>query len=526
MLLRWVLFLSVVLCVCCFKAKRCGDLTCLKGCTLLAVNSCESVGSGTLEASSTTGPLSRSSRFHDRILFASSFVSSATAKGTETESGSISSSLSLSLSGDGSSSSSYPRPLTVIIDGDNVRGKSAFRLSKEMLVDGVAKYLSSDEVRRSGLSIHCAVVFDHGSRHQAFQIAPADLPLTHLNLKKKEGDNTLDESESKRFEFDNSIGSGSLAVVFAGPSRTADDVIARDTSWLENWGFKHVKHVESLRSQNRQNSDNSGNRNSIQGSTSRAPYPRVVVVTQDNGLRKRCKPKSSRLTKAERKTKDKESARRALRNEPDLDFTSDLCVISSKMLADLLLSMYSESDVPLSCELVDKELTQKKADLKQEVELSRKLGALLDLLKTSSSFPSSRKCSPKLQTQAHLLSQKLESIRANNNNNRKVGENEVGVLGVGKEEGEDLVKRGSLFLRQLRPDQNEDTWERVLHAENLRSSLVNATNITNVIKVIKEKNSCNDNDKETTLTGAHDILRAYVSRINTKFRDEQEMSLV
>ena len=404
------------------------------------------------------------SQFHDRILFASSFVSSSVPRTFED---------SMDGSSPGGSSGICHRPLTVIIDGDNVRGKTGFRLSKEQLVDGVARYLSSDRVRlNSGnLSISCAVVFDHGSRHQAFSLSAADLPLS--NRQTDEG-NLLSNKEGISL---------SLAMVFSGPSLTADDVIARDSTYIENWGY--TQYAQSIDNENSEYSEQM---------PGMLPPPRVVVVTQDNGLRKRCKPKSVRMTKAERKVKDKERARREKRGgetaaELEREFKSDLCVVSSKMLADLLLGMYTESEAPLSCVLTDKELVAKKALLLQEVDLSRKLAAQVALLENSTS----RKAYPKLQAQVDVLRHNLDSIRIFGN-----GENcENG--------GAQLVERGSAFLRGLIPEPNEDTLERVLLAEDLRKALMSRP-------------------REGGLAGGggtgqdgNGVLGAYVRRINTKF---------
>jgi predicted RNA-binding protein with PIN domain len=104
----------------------------------------------------------------------------------------------------------------VLIDGDNVRGKTKFSKSKEQLCDDVARWSSENEMQG-----RVGIVFDHARQHQAFF-----LPC-------------------------------GLAVAFSGPKRSADDVISRDVRWLQ----------ESL-------------------------LRDVLVVTEDQGLRRRCRVSS------------------------------------------------------------------------------------------------------------------------------------------------------------------------------------------------------------------------------------------
>eukprot|EP01038_Epipyxis_sp_PR26KG_P014628 gene14628-19647_t len=81
----------------------------------------------------------------------------------------------------------------IMIDGDNVRGKASFTVSKERLCDDITcwmKYL--------GLEGRVVVIFDHGSNHEAYYIK-----------------------------------SSGLTIVFAGPTNTADDIISRDVRWIQ-----------------------------------------------------------------------------------------------------------------------------------------------------------------------------------------------------------------------------------------------------------------------------------------------------
>ena len=79
----------------------------------------------------------------------------------------------------------------ILIDGDNVRGKTAFKATKESLFHDVKKWAVY-----VGLADRVCLMYDHGDEHEAFR-------------------------------FDG------LSICFSGPERSADDVIARDVMWLQ-----------------------------------------------------------------------------------------------------------------------------------------------------------------------------------------------------------------------------------------------------------------------------------------------------
>ena len=80
----------------------------------------------------------------------------------------------------------------LIIDGDNVRGKTKFSLSKEDVCDRVGAWTIQE-----GLQGRVIVVFDHSSRHDGYML------------------------------------SNGVAVVFSGPDYNGDDIIARDSYLLQ-----------------------------------------------------------------------------------------------------------------------------------------------------------------------------------------------------------------------------------------------------------------------------------------------------
>ena len=89
------------------------------------------------------------------------------------------------------------QPNTVLfIDGDNVRGKTGFSVSKERLAEDVLQFQ-----QRFGFSHRVVLLFDHGAEHEGFALTCQQHP------------------------------EASLALVFSG-AKTADDIIARDCGYF------------------------------------------------------------------------------------------------------------------------------------------------------------------------------------------------------------------------------------------------------------------------------------------------------
>jgi predicted RNA-binding protein with PIN domain len=91
----------------------------------------------------------------------------------------------------GNNIKNLPKSTLIIVDGDNVRGKTKFSASKEQLCKDLDILVNT-----IGLNGRVVLMYDHGNEHEAFLY-------------------------------------GSLAVCFSGPGRTADDVIARDLVWFQ-----------------------------------------------------------------------------------------------------------------------------------------------------------------------------------------------------------------------------------------------------------------------------------------------------
>jgi hypothetical protein len=131
-----------------------------------------------------------------------------------------------------------PRGTPLLIDGDNVRGKSAFTLSQAALLGKVQRldaWLAPD--------VRTQLHFDHGAQRDAFEVVSGESPP--------------------------------VCVVFSGPVASADDTICRDVQW---WA-RHLRSEEGAK-------DFGG---AALANHARQLPRAVVVVTDDAGLRDRCR---------------------------------------------------------------------------------------------------------------------------------------------------------------------------------------------------------------------------------------------
>ena len=101
--------------------------------------------------------------------------------------------------------------IAVIIDAENVRGRTGFELDHADLLDRLLVWTSMRYGYAYGKTI---VVIDHGS--QAGAIVLRD-------------ENSFQEEDSKDTT---TLSNNNLCVSFAGPQCKADDIIARDVKWL------------------------------------------------------------------------------------------------------------------------------------------------------------------------------------------------------------------------------------------------------------------------------------------------------
>ena len=137
-----------------------------------------------------------------------------------------------------------------IIDGDNVRGKSGFALSKEALLQAVRRVATD-------FNHDCTILhFDHGAVHEVYHMPTA--PLIVASGAEPGGSGDLEENR----------GTHGFCAVFSGPSQSSDDAICHDIQWWSGY---------------------------LQPSSC-SPYEKasVVVVTDDSGLQARCRQRASK----------------------------------------------------------------------------------------------------------------------------------------------------------------------------------------------------------------------------------------
>ena len=150
----------------------------------------------------------------------------------------------------------------ILIDLENVRGKTSFELDHSDLLDRLLIWTSL----RGYASGRTIVVIDHGSK------STAHLLSSHYSGSDGGvGDSIPDEA--------------ALCVTFAGPNIKADDVIARDIPWLlsSSSSSKHNVCVEH-----------------------------VVVITADNELSWRCRSAASKTARRDRRSTGYNSILRSL----------------------------------------------------------------------------------------------------------------------------------------------------------------------------------------------------------------------
>ena len=162
-------------------------------------------------------------------------------------------SIFLSLSCITSSTSAYST--LTIVDAENVRGKSNFRLRHDELVDAVGRWTVSQQNCVDSIHHSCSLVIDHGSTPSSF--------YHYL-------DSTAED------------GADGIAILFSGPNEKADDVIARGVGQIASESVLNGSDLKVIR-----------------------------VVTSDQGLRSRCRVAiDEALVPRTKKKKRKTSGRR------------------------------------------------------------------------------------------------------------------------------------------------------------------------------------------------------------------------
>jgi len=149
----------------------------------------------------------------------------------------------------------------LIVDVENVRGKSGFGLSHLDLVKQLTQWAYASQLNVGQV----IMVVDHGSSQTAY--------WTETN------------------DNDDDLGNTSpLAIVFAGPSQKADDVIAKDIGKISRWtqAWKNGRHAPPHIQEDDKDDSKQKENPTIE---KRAP---VMVVTDDQGLISRCRRSTAR----------------------------------------------------------------------------------------------------------------------------------------------------------------------------------------------------------------------------------------
>jgi len=141
----------------------------------------------------------------------------------------------------------------VVVDCENVRGKSGFAASHTELVDSLVKW-SSARTTSKMLWGKMTLVVDHGSESSSFWVSDSD-----------DDDKDGDDGGGKG-------GRGGMAVTFSGPHCTADDIIVYDTLPYYNSNLAHPQ---------RQQQDGDDEEGQQQDGV-------VYLVTADRELIRRC----------------------------------------------------------------------------------------------------------------------------------------------------------------------------------------------------------------------------------------------
>jgi hypothetical protein len=342
--------------------------------------------------------------------------------------------------------------MVLLVDGDNVRGKSGFSLSKEQLLQAVAMIACHEST--APLSVSVMVYFDHGTQQETF-LVPAETLLPSPPA--------ADTTSS----INNFTNTSTVGVVFAGPDLSADDVIARDVQWLQ------------------QNSV--GSRGVV-----------LAVATQDMGLRKRCRPKAVRLSKKEAKKRSGGgSTQREASPSPALP---GVRIVSSRRLAESAVALTMTTDdageeagkeaaevAPTTINSRQKPsgLFAQRQMLSQGLELKRRLRELRGLLRTCT-----RRAYPSLKAEVEALETRVAALSVT-----AVGGAAAGsmIKAISRGGGEAAADKGndngsddaaaaageSIDFRELRVQMRacrlqagvEETWERVVWADALQARL-------------------------------------------------------
>eukprot|EP01041_Mallomonas_annulata_P006063 gene6063-12227_t len=305
----------------------------------------------------------------------------------------------------------------VMVDGDNVRGKTKFSLTKEHLCDAVIMW-----AKQQSIQDRVVIFFDHADEHEAFLL------------------------------------NGGSAIVFSGPKRSADDIISRDVSWFHQTLQRNV-----------------------------------VVITEDQELRSRCRKSSTSTCSVS-----------IIASPAFVEILTDMASKNSEVDATLTVSTPNQHILvePTGDEL--KDLVMQANLIQVEHQLQQKITTVKSQIKRSSR----KKLTPlkakllSLQTQVDKIAQTSKLVQEeliNNDNSTQTAINPI-------ESEDSFQSRATEILLKLLTKNKvwepEQTWERIILAENFRRNL----------QLMKNNNTSSMNFVNTSIDIP--ILFKYVNEVN------------
>ena len=293
--------------------------------------------------------------------------------------------------------------MVLIVDGDNVRGKSRFRVKEELL------YACSEMAKRSPF-LSVLIVF------------------LIMALRRKRLCSQLKMSRSDY--GGESVLTRGIRVHFAGPEKSADDV-ARDVPYFQNLILEGVLEEETV----------------------------IGVVTHDMKLRKRCRPKSVRLSKKRDKKKVEGEASRFVANgqgsQPEVKIVSSTLLVE---YAEEILANADAQDVATYHTRVTKN-DSSTLFTSAQIELLMQEQTLRAKLKERESLLSScvnRKVKPRLEAEVTSLQKRVAVL----NKEGHLLQKGLQTMSLSQMQSGLAMVRVNEFI--------EESWERELLAERLR----------------------------------------------------------
>ena len=287
----------------------------------------------------------------------------------------------------------------VFLDGDNIRGKSGFLMGKEDLLKRATNW---SKVMKNTQNL--VLIYDHGPQYAA-------------HLLKEEG----------------------IAIIFSGPGRTADDVIAGAIKWCQ----LHESHA--------------------------------IVVTADSGLKSRCKKNAKPSCNCEVVTLDSNTFIDMLdsigEEDRNVHVQSGNSDIDIYMTNHLWNSNHGDDKIESTLEQIDfNEVKGTKENIDAQVALARKRLSLQNQLTSLNKLISNnrgKKKTKKLKLRRDELNRRLHRI-----SHREYITSERISSNPDNDYLASYLKGKHEELKVSKERREEETWERVVLAERLHYDLI------------------------------------------------------